>query len=218
MPPLNEWIRAKKDSAVEILADEVTDRTFGLNVELADEICSQQTSRAEKCLLLEYSQLSRILPPDGMYLLPVRECILRWDGVFFIQEGPFEGSIIRFVVKIPENYPFEKPEIICNQSVPFHPLFNSLTGKLDTTPAFPQWTSNGWIIDLLQYFEQILLLADGTLAWISEYLCNSDTFLDEAGQLLLQCKELYLIRAKKYSIETAKYLYDEPDSAINFKK
>src|SRR5687767_13471931 len=117
---INEWTRAKTDSAIEMLAEELNGRSFGLDAGLVSEIYSRQTSRAEQCVLLEYSQFSRILPPDGMYLLPVRECLLRWDGVIFVNKGPFEGSIVRFVVKIPENYPFEKPEIICNQSMPFH--------------------------------------------------------------------------------------------------
>ena len=211
-----DWTRVKKDSAVEVLGTEIQDRMFGLDTALVTEICSSSTLRAAKCIYLEYAQFSRILPPDGIYLIPVRDCVNRWDGCYFVSAGPFEGSIIRFLIKISDNYPFEKPEIVCTQSVPFHPLFDQRTGKLDTEAAFPHWSSNGWINDLLFYLEQVLVMNDCTVTWISDYIQSDCHEMNEAGRVLLENKDLFNSRASSCAEESLKYLYQEPDSSIKF--
>ncbi|AFR92409.1 hypothetical protein C343_00278 [Cryptococcus neoformans C23] len=64
--------------------------------------------------------------PKGMFLVPTEETLLRWHGVLFLHHGPYSGSILRFTVGFPSNYPQSGPTVRFNSDV-FHPLVDART-------------------------------------------------------------------------------------------
>jgi ubiquitin-protein ligase len=163
----------------------------------------------------EYEQFKHNLPPDGMYLLPVAGYLSRWDGVYFVPSGPWKHAILRFIVQAGDSYPSTIPEIIIKSDI-IHPLIDKRTGKVDTLPAFPTWQETGWIVDILQYLEQIILLKESTIEWIQAYLKEKD-HLTDTGILFLEHWNEFNRRASQSVGNSLLYLYEEADSGIVFK-
>ncbi|WWC62001.1 uncharacterized protein I303_104588 [Kwoniella dejecticola CBS 10117] len=64
--------------------------------------------------------------PEGIYITPSREGLLRWNGVFFVHRGPYAGSILRFTLLFPYTYPQNGPTLRFDSDV-FHPLVDPKT-------------------------------------------------------------------------------------------
>ena len=86
-------------------------------------------------------------PIEGITAEPIDESDLtKWKGRVEGPKGtPFEGGYFHFKINIPENYPFEPPEVKMVTKV-YHPNINSQTGNICVNILKPdKWTSTNSI-------------------------------------------------------------------------
>ncbi|KIJ70586.1 hypothetical protein HYDPIDRAFT_77782 [Hydnomerulius pinastri MD-312] len=79
--------------------------------------------------------------PTGMYITPTAESILTWDAVLFVHKGKYcyyAGSVLKFVMTFPDNYPDRPPAVRFLTDV-FHPLIATQTGLFNLTARFRPW-------------------------------------------------------------------------------
>ncbi|KDR83764.1 hypothetical protein GALMADRAFT_236124 [Galerina marginata CBS 339.88] len=75
--------------------------------------------------------------PLGIYIVPSSRNLLVWDGVFFVHQGYYADSILKFRLTFPDNYPESPPAVDFVTDV-FHPLV-SQTGSFNLNPRFRPW-------------------------------------------------------------------------------
>jgi len=63
-----------------------------------------------------------------------------WDGVFFVHQGYYSGSILKFKLTFPDAYP-ERPPAVHFITDVFHPLINQRDGSFSLAPRFG---TSGW--------------------------------------------------------------------------
>ncbi|KAK6910042.1 hypothetical protein I203_104071 [Kwoniella mangroviensis CBS 8507] len=76
--------------------------------------------------------------PEGIYITPSREGLLRWNGVFFVHRGPYAGSILRFIILFPPTYPQNGPTLRFDSDV-FHPMVDPKTKIWHARGRLSQW-------------------------------------------------------------------------------
>lgn len=76
-------------------------------------------------LLLEFAAIKSKCP-EGIYLSPAPTNPISWSGVFFVRQGPYSGTVLRFEVSFPASYPDVGPSLNFSTEV-FHPLLVPLT-------------------------------------------------------------------------------------------
>ncbi|KAI0080882.1 UBC-like protein [Panus rudis PR-1116 ss-1] len=76
--------------------------------------------------------------PTGMYVVPSPESILIWDAVFFVHQGYYADSILKFRLTFPPNYPERPPSVQFLTDV-FHPLISQQDGAFNLAPRFRPW-------------------------------------------------------------------------------
>ncbi|KAH7887760.1 UBC-like protein [Phlebopus sp. FC_14] len=76
--------------------------------------------------------------PTGLYITPSMESLLVWDAVLFVHKGYYAGSVFKFVVTFPDNYP-ERPPTVCFLTDVFHPLIATQTGSFNLAARFRPW-------------------------------------------------------------------------------
>ncbi|KAH6596930.1 hypothetical protein BASA61_003311 [Batrachochytrium salamandrivorans] len=181
-------------------------------------------SNVDSCLVLEYAAL-RSLAPTGVYVLPVSGAPTLWQGVIFVDEGVFQDGVFRFVVDAGEMYPTTLPTLRFTTTL-FHPLVDPFTGELDLRSMFPDGACLPMsMVLILRYMKQVLVSGVGSLRLCAKTDHTEDvTLLDtpplprnlEAYRLLNSDYPAFLLRARK-SVETSiRYIYEEPDSQIQF--
>ncbi|KIM90771.1 hypothetical protein PILCRDRAFT_1032 [Piloderma croceum F 1598] len=101
-----------------------------------DTIASPVTRTA---VSLEYASLCYNMHcPLGMYIVPSNENLLVWDAVFFVHQGYYTDSILKFRLTFPASYP-EKPPVVQFLTDVFHPLISQQTGVFNLAPRFRPW-------------------------------------------------------------------------------
>jgi len=94
---------------------------------------------ARTAVSLEYASLCYNMHcPLGMYIVPSNENLLIWDAVFFVHQGYYTDSILKFRLTFPANYP-EKPPVVQFLTDVFHPLISQQTGVFNLAPRFRPW-------------------------------------------------------------------------------
>jgi ubiquitin-protein ligase len=92
-----------------------------------------------------------------MYITPSVESILVWEAVLFVHKGehpvetpkdltlsfscplgPYAGSVLKFLMTFPDNYPDRLPTARFLTDV-FHPLVATQTGSFNLTARFRPW-------------------------------------------------------------------------------
>ncbi|KAL4075881.1 ubiquitin-conjugating enzyme/RWD-like protein [Scleroderma citrinum] len=76
--------------------------------------------------------------PSGMYVAPSSDSILVWDAVLFVHKGYYAGSVLKFTITFPENYPDKQPTVRVLTDI-FHPLVESQNGMLNLMARFRPW-------------------------------------------------------------------------------
>jgi len=89
--------------------------------------------------------------PAGMYVTPSAESILIWDAVLFVHKGDYAGSVLKFVIMFPDNYPDRPPTVRFVTDV-FHPLVASQTGTFNLAARFRPWRPKEHRIHHILYF------------------------------------------------------------------
>lgn len=76
--------------------------------------------------------------PLGMYIVPSIDTLLVWDAVFFVHQGYYTDSILKFRLTFPADYP-DKPPMVQFLTDVFHPLISQQTGVFNLAPRFRLW-------------------------------------------------------------------------------
>ncbi|KAF8165365.1 ubiquitin-conjugating enzyme/RWD-like protein [Crassisporium funariophilum] len=93
---------------------------------------------ARTAVSLEYASLRHASHcPLGLYVVPSSRNILIWDGVFFVHQGYYADSILKFRLTFPETYPESPPAVDFVTDI-FHPLI-SQNGSFNLSPRFRPW-------------------------------------------------------------------------------
>ncbi|KAM5540376.1 hypothetical protein V8D89_005834 [Ganoderma adspersum] len=88
---------------------------------------------------LEYASLRHTGHcPLGMYVTPSPDNLMVWDAVFFVHQGYYTDSILKFRLIFPPNYP-ERPPLVQVLTDIFHPLISQQDGKFNLAPRFRPW-------------------------------------------------------------------------------
>ncbi|EMD00472.1 hypothetical protein BAUCODRAFT_118239 [Baudoinia panamericana UAMH 10762] len=64
--------------------------------------------------------------PNGVYVAPVHDHPLTWEGVLFPRKGPYVNATLRFRIDFTADYP-QRPPVITFLSEVFHPLVTPAT-------------------------------------------------------------------------------------------
>ncbi|KAF8974756.1 ubiquitin-conjugating enzyme/RWD-like protein [Flammula alnicola] len=93
---------------------------------------------ARTAVSLEYASLVNTGHcPLGIYVVPSSTNLFVWDAVFFVHQGYYADSILKFRLTFPTNYPESPPAVDFVTDV-FHPLI-SQTGSFNLAPRFRPW-------------------------------------------------------------------------------
>ncbi|WVQ99435.1 hypothetical protein IAU59_006570 [Kwoniella sp. CBS 9459] len=76
--------------------------------------------------------------PEGMYITPSSESVLKWHGVFFVHKGPYAGSVLRFTILFPPSFPRTAPTVRFDSDV-FHPMVDPKTKIWHPRGRLSQW-------------------------------------------------------------------------------
>ncbi|KAH9900014.1 UBC-like protein [Cubamyces lactineus] len=88
---------------------------------------------------LEYASLRHTGHcPLGMYITPSPDNLMVWDAVFFVHQGYYTDSILKFRLIFPSNYPEQPPTVQFLTDV-FHPLISQQDGTFNLAPRFRPW-------------------------------------------------------------------------------
>ncbi|KAI0698527.1 UBC-like protein [Cerioporus squamosus] len=88
---------------------------------------------------LEYASLRHTGHcPLGMYVTPSPENLMIWDAVFFVHQGYYTDSILKFRLIFPSHYP-ERPPAVQFLTDVFHPLISQQDGSFNLAPRFRPW-------------------------------------------------------------------------------
>jgi len=84
--------------------------------------------------------------------VPSVDTMLVWDGVFFVHQGYYASSILRFSLTFTK-YP-EKAPVVHFISDVFHPLIAQEDGLFSLAPRLPVWRSNEHhVFDVLHWIK-----------------------------------------------------------------
>lgn len=76
--------------------------------------------------------------PLGMYVTPSDDSLLVWDLVFFVHQGYYADSVLKFQLKFPTSYPEKPPSVLFLTDV-FHPLIAQQSGEFNLSARFRPW-------------------------------------------------------------------------------
>ncbi|CDO71347.1 hypothetical protein BN946_scf184908.g105 [Trametes cinnabarina] len=100
---------------------------------------STSTAVTRTAVSLEYASLRHSGHcPLGMYVTPSPDNLLLWDAVFFVHQGYYTDSILKFRMTFPPDYP-EHPPVVQFLTDVFHPLISQQDGTFNLAPRFRPW-------------------------------------------------------------------------------
>ncbi|KAF8450695.1 ubiquitin-conjugating enzyme/RWD-like protein [Boletus edulis BED1] len=137
-----------RNFAASKLASTTVDQTA-----VASESSIRPVTRA--AISIEYASLRHGKHcPTGIYVTPSTESVLIWDAVLFVHKGEpgdYAGSVLKFVVTFPDNYPDRPPTVRFVTDV-FHPLVATQTGLFNLTARFRPWRPKEHHVHDMLYF------------------------------------------------------------------
>jgi len=114
-------------------------RVPSTNLATSNSDSSSSNPLTRTAVSLEYASLRHAGHcPLGMYILPSREDLLLWDAIFFVHQGYYMDSILKFRMTFPPNYP-EAPPVVQFLTDVFHPLISQQDGTFNLSPRFRPW-------------------------------------------------------------------------------
>lgn len=138
-------------------------------------------------------------PTGSVYVMPTKTNSLLWDGIIFVRSGPFKNGIFRFHLHLESTFSAQKtPPQIKLLSPITHPLISEETLILDSSSAFPTWSENDHIYEILKFFKYVLENIDYCCNQVQTFsnqnaveLYNNDRqkFLDEAREVVTRSVE-----------------------------
>ena len=160
----------------------------------------------DNLLTLEYYLLKKF-SPAGIYIVPhyeehITSADTVWDGVVFVEAGPYKNGKFWFFICFPEDYPKSWPRVQFHSLV-YHPLINPQDGSLDLRMLIS--TSKG--------DKQFESLAMKTITFIKqifyceEYWKVQSSHNVQAGQMFVKNRSAFLQEAKASVADAEKRLY-----------
>ncbi|VDN07993.1 unnamed protein product [Thelazia callipaeda] len=130
-------------------------------------------------------------PIDGVYTVPSALNKFEWFGLIFIRRGVYTGSIFRFTLHLPSNFPStEIPRVVFDLDV-FHPHVDPNTRELDLKRYFV----DGWQSDRHHLYHVLLIVFQRIFF---SFDADPTTCINvEAATLLRNDRELYRVRASE---------------------
>ncbi|KAI0347214.1 UBC-like protein [Trametopsis cervina] len=91
--------------------------------------------------------------PLGMYVTPTPNNLLVWDAVFFVHQGYYTDSVLKFRITFPVNYP-ERPPVVQFLTDVFHPLISQQDGTFNLASRFRPWRpKEDHVFDVLHWIK-----------------------------------------------------------------
>lgn len=89
--------------------------------------------------------------------MPTKNHSLLWDGIIFVRAGPFKNGIFRFTLQLDSSFPTQKAYPCIRLLSPLmHPLVSEDTMVFDASSAFPTWSENDHVYELLKFLKYAL--------------------------------------------------------------
>ncbi|KZT38323.1 UBC-like protein [Sistotremastrum suecicum HHB10207 ss-3] len=105
---------------------------------LSTDDASPASGLVSETLAMEYASLRHPHHlPLGIYVLPDEASLLIWQGVWFLHQGFYANSVLKFKLVFPPNYPDAPPALQFITQV-FHPLVRE-DGLINMEGGFSPW-------------------------------------------------------------------------------
>ncbi|XP_017035558.1 protein crossbronx-like [Drosophila kikkawai] len=160
-------------------------------------------------ILAEYHLVQEQL--KNIYAIPSFNNGLRWFGVLFVHSGIYAGSVFRFSILLPENFPDDTalPTVVFSMPI-LHPHICPQSKVLDLTPGFKKWNRDQHHIwHLLRYIQAIFADPESILIEGPQL----DVVLNmEALDMLTNNRLEYLQLAQEQAISSQGHMYDRPET------
>ncbi|XP_074594033.1 AKT-interacting protein-like [Brevipalpus obovatus] len=148
---------------------------------------------------------------NHVYIVPSYQSPLKWFGVIFVHEGVYREAILRFTLLIPE-CSSTMPELFFHP-IPFHPLVDPITGKLNLTIAFPDWTANvNHLWQIILYTKNIFHDFEREIELINHNK-RSGSFLNDCIALFQNEPQIFASKVRQSVIQLAAQVYDLPQDS-----
>lgn len=122
--------------------------------------------------------------------MPKKNNSLILEGIYFPRTGLFKNAIIRFSILLEKSFPHQKTPVLKLDQPILHPLVSEDTGIFDCTSAFPEWSENDHLYELLKFFKYSMENI--------EYSCGLANPVNIAAvQMFTQDREKYLNMCKE---------------------
>ncbi|KAH8284716.1 hypothetical protein KR054_000081 [Drosophila jambulina] len=160
-------------------------------------------------ILAEYHLVQEQL--KNIYAIPSFTSGLRWFGVVFVHSGIYAGSVFRFSILLPENFPDDTalPTVVFAMPI-VHPHICLQSKVLDLAPAFKKWLKDQHHIwHLLRYIQAIFadpeeILIEGPQLDVVHNM--------EALDMLTNNRIEFLRLAQEQAISSRRHMYDKPET------
>lgn len=105
-----------------------------------------------------------------------------WDGIIFVRSGVYKNGIFRFTIQLEASFPLQKSSPIIKLLSPLlHPLISEESLLFDSSSAFPAWSENDHIYELLKFFKYCIENIDYCCTQVKRFsslnaveLCTND--------------------------------------------
>ncbi|EDW32576.1 GL11711 [Drosophila persimilis] len=162
--------------------------------------------------LIEQEQLKNI------YVIPSYASALHWFGVIFIHSGFYAGSMFRFSIILPDNFPngTSLPTIIFTTTC-YHPHIRPQTQSLDLAPFFTGWRKDHYHVwHLLKYIQAIFADPEGSISATvtpsGDRVCLEEAYNMDALAMLSNDRVAFIKKVQELALFTKKHMYDKPTS------
>ncbi|XP_017051038.1 protein crossbronx-like [Drosophila ficusphila] len=165
-------------------------------------------------ILAEYNLVKEKM--KNIYAIPSYTCGLLWFGVIFVHSGIYAGSVFRFSILLPENFPDDSilPTVVFSTAV-LHPHICSQNKTLDLAPFFKEWRKDDHHIwHLLRYIQAIFADPEGSICTgqssSGDLVVMDEVNNMEALNMLAKSRPEYIKRVQELAISSRDHMYDKP--------
>lgn len=147
----------------------------------------------------------------GMFIMPKKSNSLIIEGIYFCRSGLFKNAIFRFTLLLEKTFPHQKTPVLKLQCPLLHPLVSEETCIFDCSSAFPEWSENDHLYELLKFFKYSMENI--------EYSCGLPNAVNpNAVQMYNNDREKYLNICKETVTQSMNDVFnaDEKDTNDNF--
>ncbi|XP_002034646.2 protein crossbronx-like [Drosophila sechellia] len=165
-------------------------------------------------ILAEYNLVKEEL--KNIYAIPSYACGLHWFGVIFVHSGIYAGSVFRFSILLPDNFPADisLPTVVFSSAV-LHPHICPQNKTLDLAHFLNEWRKDEHHIwHVLRYIQAIFADPEGSIC-TGQSSSGDLVVMDEvrnmdALNILVKSRPEYIERVQEQAILSRNLIYDRP--------